>query len=300
MRTAWCQLHFRLWLKDCRRTESTFSKFVCEGFAMSAAGSVPIIYGEQTRRSKSMRLPVKVTDPQLGTVERRTLRLEDLGAEVVTEADWSELYFGRWKDVCFCHGICAEDANFASEMVLRVGQQKFAGMESDAVLGATAASLRSGGKVASLTGIMWICRDLHPDPWNLLRMCVAEDKSNRKDGASDAFVKALTECHRAWRPEKHICAGCATVCFVEKLQKCKGCKVVHYCQRTCQKRHWPVHKEVCDLLRSRVAQERKLRSEDPCKVLCASDKILCIQKKLKSHKGTRAYNPFEEESESAE
>lgn len=54
--------------------------------------------------------------------------------------------------------------------------------------------------------------------------------------------------------------GCCTVCGAvssEKLSKCGGCRVVRYCSRKCQKRHWPVHKMKCD----RIRQEREAQQE---------------------------------------
>ena len=41
----------------------------------------------------------------------------------------------------------------------------------------------------------------------------------------------------------------ASVCFACATQgahkKCNRCKVAYYCDRTCQKAHWPVHKHSC-------------------------------------------------------
>jgi len=36
------------------------------------------------------------------------------------------------------------------------------------------------------------------------------------------------------------------------LQKCAGCRVVHYCGSNCQRSHWKQHKPVCKLLRGAI------------------------------------------------
>ena len=270
------------------------------GLPTEKAGSVSPSSSGPTHKS-NRKIGVRVTNPQLGTVEYTTIGLEDIMSTPLSDADMDGLYFGSWKDVCFFHGIRAEDAKFASEMVWRVGQQTYSGLEAEAVLGARAASSRSHiGKVSSLTGIMWLCAESHPDPWELLRVCVIKCKSNRGYGGADGFLKALTEFHQTWQVEKRICAGCGTPSLAEKLQKCDGCKVVHYCGRECQKQHWPAHKKICCLLRTRKLQERKLESEDPSQVRRASTKISCIKAELEGHVATQSYNPFKEASGSLE
>ncbi len=41
----------------------------------------------------------------------------------------------------------------------------------------------------------------------------------------------------------HPCAHCTQP---GACQRCKRCGVAEYCDRQCQKAHWPVHKETCD------------------------------------------------------
>ncbi|KAK2727648.1 SET domain-containing protein SmydA-8-like [Artemia franciscana] len=38
--------------------------------------------------------------------------------------------------------------------------------------------------------------------------------------------------------------SCAA-CFKPATQKCSGCRVIYYCARECQKRHWKAHKDLC-------------------------------------------------------
>ena len=39
--------------------------------------------------------------------------------------------------------------------------------------------------------------------------------------------------------------GVCVICGDSKVKMCAGCKVIPYCGRDCQKRHWHVHKAVC-------------------------------------------------------
>src|SRR5579872_5115623 len=41
----------------------------------------------------------------------------------------------------------------------------------------------------------------------------------------------------------YACGSCNKT--AEKLQKCTGCYFILYCDRDCQKKHWPKHKLVC-------------------------------------------------------
>ena len=42
-----------------------------------------------------------------------------------------------------------------------------------------------------------------------------------------------------------VCANCDVVANNTHLKKCAACKLVTYCSKECQKKHWPVHKTVC-------------------------------------------------------
>src|SRR5579872_994574 len=41
----------------------------------------------------------------------------------------------------------------------------------------------------------------------------------------------------------YFCGYCNKT--AEKLQRCAGCHFILYCDRECQKKHWPKHKDVC-------------------------------------------------------
>lgn len=40
------------------------------------------------------------------------------------------------------------------------------------------------------------------------------------------------------------CAACATA-LTGGAPICASCRVVHYCNRECQRAHWKVHKQTC-------------------------------------------------------
>lgn len=44
------------------------------------------------------------------------------------------------------------------------------------------------------------------------------------------------------RVTKH-CAACNQT--VKKILNCSRCKLANYCDKNCQRAHWPVHKKVC-------------------------------------------------------
>ncbi len=52
----------------------------------------------------------------------------------------------------------------------------------------------------------------------------------------------------------YVCGSCNKT--AEKLQKCAGCYFILYCDRNCQKKDWPKHKDVCQQKKYlEVAQE---------------------------------------------
>ena len=48
-------------------------------------------------------------------------------------------------------------------------------------------------------------------------------------------------------PARGRCVACDAVCAV---QRCSGCKMVHYCSTKCQKAHWSEHKAECKAFRA--------------------------------------------------
>ena len=59
---------------------------------------------------------------------------------------------------------------------------------------------------------------------------------------------------------KHTCATCYNV--AQDLKLCANCKGPRYCDSSCQKQHWPAHKQVCRLYRHQARQQQTRQEED--------------------------------------
>ena len=46
--------------------------------------------------------------------------------------------------------------------------------------------------------------------------------------------------------DSHLKLDVCVVCGESQVQKCAGCKIIPYCSRGCQKRHWPSHRPWCN------------------------------------------------------
>lgn len=61
------------------------------------------------------------------------------------------------------------------------------------------------------------------------------------EGACLAFTAA--GCDRNMGKGVRICSACGTQAVIET--KCSGCKLMHYCNQTCQRNHWAAHRDYC-------------------------------------------------------
>lgn len=64
------------------------------------------------------------------------------------------------------------------------------------------------------------------------------------NSSTSAIIKELREQHF----KSDLCGGCGirTQASGDALVQCSKCKARKYCGRECQKKHWKVHKKVCD------------------------------------------------------
>ncbi|PHH70322.1 hypothetical protein CDD80_6099 [Ophiocordyceps camponoti-rufipedis] len=74
------------------------------------------------------------------------------------------------------------------------------------------------------------------------------EKAEKADAVSDAGGKVDEEPPEG-RVEK--CAFCGTKAGIEtvNLRRCSGCKLVWYCSKECQSRHWKIHRTKCQSAR---------------------------------------------------
>ena len=45
--------------------------------------------------------------------------------------------------------------------------------------------------------------------------------------------------------KSHLCKNCGKLKLDGPRWQCRGCKAVEYCDRHCEKEHWPMHKQLC-------------------------------------------------------
>eukprot|EP00043_Microstomoeca_roanoka_P029494 m.22079 g.22079 ORF g.22079 m.22079 type:complete len:151 (-) comp9235_c0_seq1:28-480(-) len=66
------------------------------------------------------------------------------------------------------------------------------------------------------------------------------------------------------KPERGLCAYAK--CEAESTKRCSRCKVVFYCSRDCQTKHWPTHKRDCTLFTSVPAKPDLNEQEEVVKL----------------------------------
>jgi len=73
--------------------------------------------------------------------------------------------------------------------------------------------------------------------------CNAE-KGNSNDGLSNQLGSMRIEGSRSSsKKKKDTCLCCLKE--VEGCSRCSKCRTALYCNRACQEKHWPVHKNIC-------------------------------------------------------
>ncbi|KAK8389042.1 hypothetical protein O3P69_020779 [Scylla paramamosain] len=80
------------------------------------------------------------------------------------------------------------------------------------------------------------------------------------DTSSLCILSGCINGQRAFQDDK-ACSTCGHE-MSKDLKKCSKCKMVQYCDKCCQKLHWPIHKKFCDKLCVEYQkQEKKLQEE---------------------------------------
>ncbi len=80
-------------------------------------------------------------------------------------------------------------------------------------------------------------------------LCYVDDKDN--NDKDDVFIIGFGLDSTSYIPMVHKLSNgnkCAHCKSKDKLLKCKACNQVQYCNTTCQKAHWKIHKPICKII----------------------------------------------------
>ncbi|KAG7171087.1 Ankyrin repeat and MYND domain-containing protein 2-like [Homarus americanus] len=79
------------------------------------------------------------------------------------------------------------------------------------------------------------------------------------DTSALCILSGCINGQRAFQDDK----ACSTCGQEQKaLKRCSKCKMVQYCDRCCQKLHWPIHKKFCDMLQIEYKKQMKKLEEE--------------------------------------
>lgn len=76
--------------------------------------------------------------------------------------------------------------------------------------------------------------------------------------AALSIISAAVHGHRGFFDTIPTCSSCGEE---KPAKKCSKCKVVQYCDRNCQRLHWPVHKKECARLSQGVSNEPQTQAK---------------------------------------
>ncbi|KAF2448579.1 hypothetical protein P171DRAFT_461372 [Karstenula rhodostoma CBS 690.94] len=90
--------------------------------------------------------------------------------------------------------------------------------------------------------------DYKPNPFGYVGMNVIGPGGLFNTGMGDSSTSAVIKELRAQHAKPDACGGCGATAQANSsaLMQCGKCKVRRYCSAACQKKHWKVHKKVCD------------------------------------------------------
>ena len=57
--------------------------------------------------------------------------------------------------------------------------------------------------------------------------------------------------------KSHRCNGCNQEEVHANVKRCSICKLVYYCSKSCQKRHWSEHQALCNVIKEQLNQHNK-------------------------------------------
>ena len=82
----------------------------------------------------------------------------------------------------------------------------------------------------------------------------------RMTGKRDAVISEGREITRDTMLKLHSCNNCGEDLVRKGIWQCKNCKAVKYCDRKCQREHWPNHKVLCRVI-TKLSEINKSHNE---------------------------------------
>lgn len=106
--------------------------------------------------------------------------------------------------------------------------------------------------------------------------------SHLGDTSALCILSGCINGQRAFQDDK-ACSTCGQETNKD-LKKCSKCKMAQYCDKRCQRLHWPIHKKFCDKLSLEYkSQEKKLeeerRREEEEKEKSKANEVVDVEKK---------------------
>lgn len=84
--------------------------------------------------------------------------------------------------------------------------------------------------------------------------------NNLGDTSALCILSGCINGQRAFQDDK-ACSTCGQE-TKKDLKKCSKCKMAQYCDKCCQKLHWPIHKRFCDKLSVEYQKQQKKLEEE--------------------------------------
>jgi hypothetical protein len=111
-------------------------------------------------------------------------------------------------------------------------------------------------------------RDRWSNRYHVMRLCEVDWASENQQAEGKELLQTIRERFKMMDKDRRAniqCAQCQKKedsFSDERLNKCSRCKIVFYCSRECQQRHWPTHRTSCKKPDRSSLPERMLSFEE--------------------------------------